>query len=45
MGWPQFLCEGCQCMYSIIERYLQRSLARDEGGHRCDAEVMKKDPA
>ena len=31
-------------MDSIIKSYLQRTIARDEGGHRCETEMMKDDP-
>lgn len=41
---PNFLCEECQCMDSIVESDLQCSIAREEGEHRCDVKVMKKDP-
>ena len=35
---------GCQCMDSIVEIDLHRSIAREEDGHRCDVKVMKNDP-
>ena len=43
-GGHSSCARGCQCMCSIIERYLHCSITRDEGGQRCDAEVMEKDP-
>ena len=42
--WSHFLCEGCQYMDSIIKSYLQRTIARDESGHRCETEMIKDDP-
>ena len=33
----------CQEMGSVIKSDRQRTIARDEGGHRCETEMMKDD--